>query len=201
MPLDARSADLVSALSTRLSGVALDQIDAEVDRALEEIVDCLGSDRASFIELSAEDGMMVLTHSRARPGVDPVPLGRTFIGRWYQERLRQGESLRLARLPDDLPAEAGEVRDFTVALSMRSHLAVPLSVGGRWVCALVTATTTQYRSWSDLDVARLREFGQLLATAIHRRNLERELRETLSDLRTLQNSAQQVPMAAIAALK
>jgi transcriptional regulator with GAF, ATPase, and Fis domain len=99
--------------------------------------------------------------------------------------LRQGETLRYERLPDELPEEAAAERDYATRLSTLSHVAVPLVVGGRWVCALVTATARTHRSWSDADVERLQIFGQVLANAIHRRGLELELGESLAELRRL----------------
>ncbi len=69
---------------------------------------------------------------------------------------------------------------------MLSHVAVPLRVNGAWVCALLTATAVEYRSWTDADVERIRIIGQVLANAVYRRNLERELRSSLSEVRRLQ---------------
>ena len=68
---------------------------------------------------------------------------------------------------------------------MLSHVAVPLRVNGEWVCALLTATAVGYRSWTDADVERIRIIGQVLANAVYRRNLERELAPSLSEVRHL----------------
>jgi formate hydrogenlyase transcriptional activator len=48
---------------------------------------------------------------------------------------------------------------------------------------MTTATAAGYRRFSDLDVERTRVIGQLLANALHRRNVERELRDSLAELR------------------
>jgi transcriptional regulator with GAF, ATPase, and Fis domain len=178
----------VADLSTRLSGLAAERVDAEIDQALEELVELFGTDRSSLLELLPEDGAMVISHSWARPGLAAARTATRVTGvfSWYHARLRRGETLRFDRLPEDLPAEASAERSYAAALPILSHVAVPLSMGGRWICALLTATARRHRSWTDDDVERLRIVGQILANAVHRRNLETELRESLAEVRRLQ---------------
>jgi len=178
---------LLGSLSMRFSGVSADRVDAEVERALAQVVELFGTDRSSLLEILPDDGAIAISHSWARPGIAPAATGTRVTGRleWYHARLRRGEALRFERLPDELPAEARAERAYAAELPMLSHLAVPLAVGGRWVCALLTATATSYRSWSDTDVERLQILGQILANAVHRRNLELELRGRLDEVREL----------------
>src|SRR5262245_22052268 len=175
-------------LSTRFSGGRSEQIDAEIDAALESLVRFLGTDRSTLLELRAEDGAVIATHSWSRPGFAraerSLPISQRFA--WYWDRLRRGEALRLERLPDDLPTEAAAEREYALALPMLSHVAVPLRVGGQWTCALLTASAAQYRAWTDADVEQVRIVGQILANALYRGKLERELRETLRELRQVQ---------------
>jgi formate hydrogenlyase transcriptional activator len=180
--------ELLKDLSTRFSGVHFEEVDSEIDRALQRLVEFLRTDRASFVELLEGDGSLTLTHSWARPGVDPAPLLLPMSSQlpWYGERLRRGEPIRFDRLPDELPEEAKAERELVMELPLRSHVAVPLSVGGRWTCALLTATAESYRTWTDRDVTHVRIVGQILANAIHRRKLERELRGHMAELRRVQ---------------
>ena len=67
---DARLTGLIAEISRRFSGLAAEGIDAEIDRALEDVVELLGTDRASLIEVLPEDGGLVITHSWARPGLE-----------------------------------------------------------------------------------------------------------------------------------
>ncbi len=184
----ARFEQLLTDLSTRFSGVSIERIDAEIDGALEALVHFLATDRASFLELLPNDASVALTHSWAMPGFAPAPIapsvGLAFS--WYHGQLRAGTVLRFERLPDQLPGDALAERAYTLALPMRSHIAVPLLVDGRFVCALVTAMAHCERSFSDEEVGRVRIVGQILANAIYRRNLERELRDSVDEVRSLQ---------------
>jgi len=186
----ARFVALLADLSTRFTGLPALRVTAEIDRALDALLQHLGTDRVSLIELREEDENLFVAHSRVRPGVEGVPsvLGRKAAVTWYAPKLRAGELVRLDRIPEDLPPEAREEHDHALRFSFRSHLAVPVSVGGRWVCALATATCLDYRSWSDETVQEVRIVGQLLANALHRAKLESELRESVDELRRLRDS-------------
>jgi formate hydrogenlyase transcriptional activator len=178
---------LLAGLSARFSGVAAEHVDDEIDRGLEGVVEFFDTDRSSLVEI-LDDGALAVTHSWARPGFAPVDPAMRLTGQypWYHERLTRGETLRFDHLAAELPAEAEPERQYAAQLPMLSHVMVPLLVGGRWVCALATATARGYRAWTDVDVERLRLIGQILASALHREHLEQELRDSLHEIRDLQ---------------
>jgi len=184
----ARFEALLAALSSRFSGVSCERIDGEVDGALEALASFLGTDRASFAELLPDDATIALTHSWAKPGFAAARIEQTIAVAfpWYHAQLRAGAVLRFERLPDELPSDAVAEHAYTLALPMRAHVAVPLLVDGRWVCALVAAMALTERAFSDEEVGRIRIIGQILANAVHRRNLERELLDSIREVRLLQ---------------
>src|SRR5262245_11106022 len=100
--------------------------------------------------------------------------------------LAGGEVIRLDRVPGGLPPAARQGLDHALRFAFRSHLAVPVSIGGRWVCALATATCLEYRSWAAETVQQVRILGQILGNALHRARLETELRASLRELRRLE---------------
>jgi len=180
---------LIADLSRRFAGLTGEQVDGEVDRALEDLVAFLGTDRSTFLELLPEDGAIAITHSWARPGVAPArPMRVTTAFPWYHEQLRKGEILCFERLPDELPAEAAAERAYTSSLPMLSHVAVPLRLDGQWVCGLLTATARSHRRFSEMDAERVRTVGYILANAVHRRKLERELQRSVDELTALRRS-------------
>jgi transcriptional regulator with GAF, ATPase, and Fis domain len=188
MELGVRFRDLVSDLLGRFSAAASQDVDKEVDRALQRLVELLGTDRSSLIEINRESGVMTITHSWARPGVVVDAPGTRISGTlpWAHTHLRKCKPVRFDRLPDELPVDAAAERELATSLPILSVMAVPLEVGRRWVCALGTSTARSYRSWADEDVEHIQIVGQLLANAIHRRNIETNLRESLAEVRRLQ---------------
>src|SRR5215469_9241809 len=183
-----RFTQLASDLLARFSAVESQHVDREADRALEQLAEYLGTDRGALIEMNPEDGVLMVSHSWARPGVPAGAFGRRIDGDafpWYHARLREGKAVCCNRLPDDLPIDALSERAFATSLPMLSHITVPLEVGGHWVCAVATATARRYRSWVDEDIERIRIVGQILANAIYRKSLETELRESLAEVHRL----------------
>jgi transcriptional regulator with GAF, ATPase, and Fis domain len=181
-----RFRNLALNLLARFSAVPSHQVDEEVEHSLEELVEFLGTERSSVVDIDSKTGVGRVTHSWARPGIPPVGLNRDRVLPWYHNRLREGETLRFDRLPEELPKDALTERAWVNTRPLRSHVAVPIAIGGRWVCALATATLTDYRTWTDDDVERIRVVGQILANAIYRRNLENELRESLAEVHRMQ---------------
>jgi transcriptional regulator with GAF, ATPase, and Fis domain len=178
---------LLAELSTRFSGVAGERVDREIDRALRQLTEFLDADRCSFAEPRADGATIVVTHSWARPSFEALtqsfPLPSVLP--WLHRRIQRGEVVRLESL-DDLPETAIAEREYARSLGIRSHLSVPLSIGGKWVCAIGTLSLRESRRWPDATVHRIRIVGQILANALYRRNIEVELRESLREVRRLQ---------------
>jgi len=177
----------LASLSTRFTGLPGNRVDTEIERALRDLCEFLGTDRATLFEFSVDTASLAPTHSWARQLVAPYtnPLLREELP-WYHAQLLRGESIRFERMPDQLPPEALQERDVVLASGMKSVLTTPIAVGGQFVCALSTGAFQENRTWSDATVARVRSVGQIFANAIHRQRAEAELRAQLAEIRQLQ---------------
>jgi transcriptional regulator with GAF, ATPase, and Fis domain len=177
----------LASLSTRFTGLPGDRVDAEIERALCDYCEFLDTDRVNLYEFSVDGVSLLQYHAWARPPVEPYvnPLFREEIP-WYHAQLLRGETIRIERLPDQLPAEAQEEREFVLVNGIKSILAIPIAVGGLSVCVLTAAAIRGYRTWSDATVTRLQSVGQILANAMHRQRVEAELRAQLAEIRQLQ---------------
>jgi PAS domain S-box-containing protein len=123
---------LVTDISARFASLSMEDIDTEITRALQQITKFLGVDQTACLKFSGEQGTLVSTHFYNAPGVTapPPPLVLHLQYPWYTSKVRQGETIRLESLPDDLPPEAVNEREFVVAKGMRAHLAIPIKVTG-----------------------------------------------------------------------
>jgi transcriptional regulator with GAF, ATPase, and Fis domain len=179
---------LVAELSTRFTGLPVDQVDGEIAEALRRLVEVLGTDRTTLVEVFEGTSTLRATHAWARPGIALFPEdGAETMPTWYAAAIARGETLRLSRLPEDLPLEAEAERSYAVRRGMKSHLAVPLVLGGRNLFALATGTFRSYRTWSEADERRLRVVGQILVNALYRKRIEDELRDSLVEVRALKD--------------
>jgi transcriptional regulator with GAF, ATPase, and Fis domain len=173
-------------VSTRFTGIPGAEVDAEIERTLRELCELLDTDRATVAEFTGEGESLRPTHSWARPPLRPfrTSLIRTEIP-WLYHQLLRGQTVRLERLPDEVPAEAAQDRASMRRAGMRSVLAIPIAVGGRFVCALSTGAFRTHRAWSDATVARVRTVGQILANGLYRRQAEAELGARLAAIEEL----------------
>jgi formate hydrogenlyase transcriptional activator len=177
---------LLADLSTRFTGLPVEAIDGEIERALRLLVEWLGTDRSTFFLIEA-DGSLLGTHVWAREGVElpsPPGLARSHVP-WYHRTLARGDVIALSRVLDELPPEAEGERTYARAVGMKSNLSVPVAVGGRYVCALATGAFREHRTWDVETIGRVRLVGQILANAVHRRQTEERLESQLGEIRAL----------------
>src|SRR5512134_2522591 len=120
---------LVLDLSTRFTGLPVEKVDGEIERALRLMVEALGTDRSTF-SLITPDGRLEQTHSWSRRGIERMTPSITAAMPWYAGRLAAGQVIALSRLPDELPREAEAEREYIRASGMTSNLSVPLALGG-----------------------------------------------------------------------
>jgi formate hydrogenlyase transcriptional activator len=181
---------LLGELSTTFSGLPAWQIDREVAHALGRLLDFLDIDRCTLAELRGGDGGEIsVSHSVARPEVietltPSFPLAHLMP--WLLARLRSGEVVRLDDIEREAPPEAASERSFAKEIGVLSHLAVPLAIGGRWICAIGLDSVRATRAWSDATVQRTRIVGQVLANALYRRDTEQALRASLEEVQRLE---------------
>jgi transcriptional regulator with GAF, ATPase, and Fis domain len=179
---------LLSDLSTRFTGLPVEEVDGEIEGTLRRLVEWLDTDRSTFFLI--EDGRLEQRHSWAREG-RPASLPReTTELAWYTRRIATGEVLALSRLPDDLPADAMAEREYAIRSGLRSVLTVPVAIGGRFVCALSTGAFRGPRSWDEEAIDSVRLVGQMIANAWHRKLTEEQMRRQLEQIRTLRDQVE-----------
>jgi FixJ family two-component response regulator/signal transduction histidine kinase len=167
---------LLAELSVRFANVLPDTIVDEVETALARLVDTLGYDRCTYTEF-APDGSLHVLCSAAVGGIAPLsrgPFGADLP--WLVGEIRAGRTVALANLPDGLPPEANAELERVTRIGLRSHLSIPLRVGGRVVGALSFGGLRGAHPWPDEVITRLKIIGEIFAGAIARARAEGEAR-------------------------
>jgi len=170
---------LLSDLSADFTDLRHDEADRKIKMWLNRIVQFLGVDRGHFFKALMVGEKVHHPHSYSVPGTDPTPeIDLQQEMPWYVEQLRRGTVLNYSRLPDQLPVEAtAESQQFRDA-GLKSHLAIPVLLGGSAVYALSFTTLLLPRSWSEDLVVRLRLVGEIFANALMRKQAEEDLLES-----------------------
>jgi FixJ family two-component response regulator/signal transduction histidine kinase len=173
---------LLADLSVRLANVPPDGVVAEIQAALGQLVDTLGYDRCTYSELAPDDTLHILC-SAAVGGIAPLPRGPFGANLpWLLGEIRAGRVVVLADLPSGLPTAASAEAERFRQIGLRSHLSIPLRVGGRVAGALSFGGLRRARAWPQETITRLTIIGELFASAIARARSEGEAQQLRSRL-------------------
>lgn len=176
-------------LSARFAGIQADRFGEVIDQTLRTVVEWFGTDRASFMEFSADLTVLVTTHGWARnqriEGSPPRLVQQTMP--WYFERLQRGRDVVFGSLPGGLPVEATAEREYAARVGMCAIMTLPLAIGGRIQCVISTGDFTRPRDWTPVDVNRLRIIGEILANAFSRKRRDAELLAKLDEIHALRD--------------
>jgi formate hydrogenlyase transcriptional activator len=171
---------LIFDLSARFVTVGFDQIDPEIESALEQVRGFFKVDRCALLGLSPDLKRVHVTHLASAEGIDRVSgdieLANLFP--WLYERLvLLRQPARIERL-EALPERAGRDRSSCTAMGIRSFLNIPL-LFERKVSYLISLNALRNeRSWPEEYVPRLRLLGEIFANALERRKADLVLRES-----------------------
>jgi len=152
------------------------------------LVDFLGFDRTTFLEVTAADGRVRTVASWARadiPVFESDDLAKDYP--WMSARLQSGEMMALARLPDELPAEAVAERRHCAAVGLKSILSIPIAVGGAFRGIMSFGAMHTHRSLPDDAARRTRLIGEVFANAVVRARSEQKLLQALARIQELKD--------------
>ena len=158
---------LLADLSAAFINQPPDRIDGIIDDSLKRPLETLGHDRSSLAQFSEDRGHALVTHSCAVPGVEPSPVGVLADDHvpWIVGQVRNGKTVFLKCLPDDLPPEAKKERQLSVATGIKSTVAIPLKAGGSVLGLLAFSFLRQHREWPPEVVSRLQMIAEIFANA------------------------------------
>ena len=184
---DADFEALFSELSARFVALPPSAVDDEIARALRLVAEWFGTDRCVFMELSDDFTSLTVRHAWTRAGIaEPVPPAVAHrVTPWVFAEYRDGRRVVLGRLPDDLPNEAREDRDYVSRAGLLAIVGVPVAVGDNSTLVLSTSDFGQHRDWTRRDVDRLQLIANILAGAFHRRRIDIELQARIAEISSL----------------
>lgn len=177
--------ELLADFSSSFARTSGEEIDREIGRWITRVPRALGLDRSSVARRSSRDGNFYVTHSWARPGINPAPIGFN-VTATMPEAMRQmalGETV-VIRNEQDISA-AGEL-DFAIArlLGFEAGVFIPLKIGGEVIGFVGFASIIQ-RNWSVKTIRRMNLIAQVLAGALERRRSISQLHRMRGEMREI----------------
>jgi formate hydrogenlyase transcriptional activator len=167
-------------LSAKLISVPPSEIGREIKAGLKLIGEFWSFDRITLTEFSETSQEIKITHFYTAPGVPQAPLKEIdkdipyIIG-----KLHRGETVLLARLPNDLPDEAEVDRRYCIREGLKSALSLPLKIGPSILGGCFFAALTKNRPWGKEMVKELYYLAEILASALERERAAKRIEELL----------------------
>ncbi|MEW6666977.1 MAG: sigma 54-interacting transcriptional regulator [Thermodesulfobacteriota bacterium] len=176
---------LLSTISTKLINLPGSEIDGEIQRGLQAVVNFLDVDRGAVFQFSTDMSRMNRTHSWTEEGIVSSPDNyETVALPWTAERLQKKESVVFEKT-DDLPVEADIDRAALLNYGIKSAVMVPMIAGGRVLGSVSVSTIRREIVWPRRLVDRLRVIGDIFASALARKRTEELLQEALEEVTSL----------------
>jgi signal transduction histidine kinase/integral membrane sensor domain MASE1 len=164
---------LLNELSGTFVHLPSNQMDRAFEAALSRVGEFLGAESAVLFRNQPPENTL---HTwRARPEFPNIvgEVGREYA--WSLGRLGRQESMVVSRV-EDLPAAAADEIALVRSLGVRSFLVVPLIVGDRVIGGIAFASITGPREWAPDVVEGLSVVGEVVASALARKETEDALR-------------------------
>lgn len=183
---------LISDLSSRFINLPAGEVDGAIENALRSVCELLGLDLAVLWQWStAAPDVIAPTH--AYPALEgllpPEPLHEEQYP-WIRQEILAGRVVAFSSL-EQFPAEASVDREYCRHYGVKSHLSLPLSVGGEPPVGLIGLNTLgTERDWPDAVVKRLLLIAQVFANALARKRADEALRESEERLALAADSAE-----------
>ena len=167
-------------------------MDLEIDEALRRVCELLGIDLAVLWQWSTgTQDVIAPTHAHPPLGqvLPPEPLHEEQFP-WIRKEILAGRVVPILSLAE-FPPEARVDREFCSHYGVKSHLSIPLALGGEAPVGLIGWNTLGVeRDWPDDLVNRLQLVAQIFTNALARRRNELNLLESEARLALAAESAE-----------
>jgi transcriptional regulator with GAF, ATPase, and Fis domain len=167
-----------------LARVHPDAIDRELTPLLEQIARSIDAESGFFFEIPAEGGSPEVVCQWTEPGLSNGQTLDLQMCPYLLGCVSSGKPVIIPRLPDGLPFEAAEDVDQLKAQGINALLIVPLIIQDR-VYGVAAHSTHAHRDWADEVPPMFRFTAEILAAAVHHRQVHRELNRAKADLARL----------------
>jgi formate hydrogenlyase transcriptional activator len=179
---------LISDLSARFVNIPAEQVDREIEEALDKVRVFFGVDRSCLLEVFQEIGEAHLTHCSLGEGISPIPMRLDYVRffPWIGDRLIRHVEVVNLRI-HDYPPEASIDRGSAEAMGMKSLLVLPLLYKGAVRYLIGANAVREDRGLPEEYIPRLRLVGEVLMNTLERRRSDEALRRSLEEVRSLKD--------------
>jgi formate hydrogenlyase transcriptional activator len=177
---------MLSEMSANLINVSYDGFDAAIIAALKKLVNFLGFDRSSILELTHEG--MRLKYSGAAEGVSPM---QGYIAEeeipWIISQFKTKKIPFYFASIDEMPKEAERDKVFFKKHGPASTVGAPMIVGDKVIGVIAIGSTLKERHIPKDFIERTHLIATIFANALVRRQTEEKLHKAFSEIKELKD--------------
>ncbi len=171
--------ELLSSLSARFVNLPSDQVDIEIQKALQQLLDFFQVDRCGLVQIMHDNETWQVTHAAFADNVSSVPMNTELpVSRnpWaYDLMVRQGQVVFYSN-HDELPPEASTDKRTWEELGIRSQLSIPLTTSGPVDHVISINAVNRECFWPQELVPKLQLLGEVFVNALKRSKADQDLR-------------------------
>jgi signal transduction histidine kinase/DNA-binding response OmpR family regulator/PAS domain-containing protein len=176
---------LISQISSSFVNVDVDEVDAQINLALELIAEFSHIDRAYLFQFSPDGKTMDNTHEWAGAGIAsyindfrnvPIDVLPYMMGQIQKMQIFHAPSVK------DLPEEAAVDKAELLKEKNQSVICVPIIIRGSTQGFIGFDSVKELKKWREQDINMLRLIGEILTGALQRQKAESENRRLFQEV-------------------
>jgi formate hydrogenlyase transcriptional activator len=176
---------LAGSMSSTFIRLQADQVAPVLDDTLSQLVNLLDIDCASLSVCSPGGKSFDVVHASERAGMSRAKVDDLHAVPWCARQLLQGQPVVLASVPEDLPPDARGDLISLDAVTVKAHVAVPVAIGGRMMCALAGTSSKASPTLNADIVEPLRLIAESMGSAMVRAQQESSLHQLRAEVERL----------------
>ncbi len=184
---------LLSELSGKFIALPADSIDESINDALKAVGRSMAVDRVFVAQFADDNREFRVTHMWTAPDVshDDAELEMVLTEDlpWFTKRMLSEQPLVFTS-PDEIPEKAVNERQYIKRTGIKSSAIVPLTIDDSVIGNLGFDMMRSESLWSDTVLRRLQLASEVIANALKRKQMERQLRNAYDEIRALKERAE-----------
>jgi PAS domain S-box-containing protein len=180
--------ELITIVSTNFINIHQDEIDKEIENALQKLGEFVQIDRSYIFQLDRETNLINNTHEWCAPGIEShkhrlrnIPISSF---KWLIEKLLGGNIVYIFNL-NEIPAEGDDFRKELEIENIRSILCVPLICSGEPVGMIGFDSVRTEIKWEEDTINLLKIMGDIIVNALERKKFDEALHKNEEKYRTI----------------
>ena len=166
--------------STRFISAPIDDLDQAIEDALGKVGAFVAADRSYVFLVDAEAQTTSNTHEWCNEGIashQPMLQDIPYSAMpWFMDKMHRHEPLVTPRVPA-LPDVASALQEILEDGNIQSLVVLPMTRGDTLVGFIGFDAVREQRDWDSDTVTILRVLGDAISSALHRKEMEKTLRE------------------------